>query len=179
MSLKSMCAEELFKLAEETLESGRISEELSFVSSCLKDHQQYIRLLEAASIPLAEKLRLIDAAFQHVHPYIRNTLKLLAERRRVHLFAGCAAEYRRIYEKAAGIAEASLTLPFMPDDDTMEKLRLRLEEVSWKKLEIQLHIKPTLIGGAVREMDGQRFDNSIRTKLRRVYTHMAGNRTEE
>ena len=179
MSLQNVCAKALHRLAEETDEAARIRDEMGLVRLCLNENPGYTALLDAAGIPLSEKTGLIDIAFRPIHPYIRNMMKLLTEKRQAKLFPGCADEYLKIYEKASGIVGAKLTAALMPDDEMLKKIKSRLENLSGKSVKMRLEIDPDLIGGMIIEMDGHRFDNSIRTKLRRICTRMSGDMAEE
>lgn len=179
MNRHEIYAESLFSLAEEAGKTGSILNELIIAAGCMRDNPLYIRLLDAANIAASEKACLIDNALRAFHPYIRNMLKLLAERRQAALFQDCIQKYQSIYEAAQGTARARVALPFHPDKQTLERIQAKLAEISGKMVQIQLSVDPGLIGGMMIELDGRHFDNSIRTKLRRIYAQMAGTMAEE
>ena len=91
----------------------------------------------------------------------------------------CISEYMRIYEKQMGIVKARVILARPADDETLQNIRSRLSAAMGKKLELQVETDPDLIGGLVIEMEGRRFDNSIRAKIRTLGAHIAENLAEE
>ena len=88
----------LYDLAAEEGLDERILGELDGVTALLNGDAEYLHLLSIPSIPKKERCALLDEAFGgRVHPYLLNTLKLMAERGLAKGFFDAAAQYRKQY----------------------------------------------------------------------------------
>lgn len=166
--MKSPYALALFELAQEVSAEEEILAEITLIRRCLSENPEYLRLLDAANIDFEIKGQLIDEAFQNAHRYIRNILKILAERRKAALFLSVAEEYARLYRQNRGIVQAKLILPCEMPNDILQRFEKRLCEKSGKVVRMQVEIDPKLIGGLRLEMNGRQYDNSLQGALKRI-----------
>lgn len=168
MRTEAAYASALFDLAREASAEEIIFEEIAAIGECISENPQYLRLMDAANIDPQIKIRMMEEAFQNVHPYIKNTLKMLVERKCMAMFCGITDQYIRLYEHSRGIERARLILPCEMPESAIERFKNRLEEKIGRRVQIQVEIEPKLIGGIRLEMNGKRYDNSIQSGLRRI-----------
>ena len=68
----------LYDLAVEENAAAAMMEELDGIQKIFRENPDYTRLLSEPSIPRAERISLIDQAFDgQVHPYVNNFMKVL------------------------------------------------------------------------------------------------------
>lgn len=159
----------LFELATEEGLAAQIHEELQMLRSCFRDQAEYIALLDARNIDIEARKALLDQAFSgRVHAYVLNFLKILTERGAMRLFDECAARYHLCYNRANNITEAQVTSAVELDAAQKAALKAKLEEISGKQVVMQLNVDAQIIGGLRVDMEGRRYDNSVRTRLDRM-----------
>jgi F-type H+-transporting ATPase subunit delta len=108
-------------------------------------------------------------------PQLRNLLLLLMRRRRLSLVAGVAADFRRLYNRRAGVVEATATVAAPLSDEDMGRLRQRIAEVAGqgRQVDLQLAIDPALLGGLTVRLGDTLIDGSVRGRLERLRNQLA------
>ena len=150
----------LFELAGAEGCDGRILEELDAVAALLRAEPAYLRVLDAPTLRREERCALLDEAFGgRVHPYLLNTLKLMAERGLAKGFFDAAAQYRKQYNGAHGILEAR-AVTAVP---LSEGLRDRL--ATGKEIRLTCAVDGALLGGVRLELEGKELDGTVRHRL--------------
>lgn len=156
----------LFELAAEENLDERILEELDGAVSCFADNEPYFRLLALPSLSHATRRELLDQAFGgQVHPYVVNFLKVLCDEGLLRELSGCAQAYRERYNQAHGILQVRAASAVALDGETRARLTAKLEQVTGKKIELNVTVDPALLGGIRLDMDGMRLDGTVRARL--------------
>ena len=112
----------LYELAAEESLTEPILQELTLAESSFKQEPQYLRLLQTPSIPKKERCGLLDKAFEGMHPYVVNFLKILCEEDLLGELSGCLEAYRERYNADHGIMEATVTSAVPLSAEEREKL---------------------------------------------------------
>ena len=166
--------EGLFDLAREEKLTDAIHEELRAVEAILRAEPRYVQLLQSHALPKEERLSALDAAFRgQVHPYLLNFMKLLLERGALSAFSDCARYYHGRWCQEKGIVEASVTSAAPLTDGQRRALTRRLGEISGKTVTLLEHVDPAVMGGLRVDMEGRRYDNTIRHRLELMRRHLA------
>ena len=98
-------------------------------------------------------------------PYLLNFLKLMCEKGYMAEVKGCAKEYRRLYNEAHGIVEATVTSAVALTDAQKNALHDKLERMKGKKVDMTCYVNPALIGGIRLDMDGKRYDGTAKERI--------------
>ena len=96
------------------------------------------------------------------------------ERGAVSEFASCAEAYRDRYGKAHDIAEAEVTTATALSDEQREALKKRLEEMTGQQVRLKEHVRPEVVGGVLLELNGKRYDNTVRQRLDNIRRVISG-----
>ena len=156
--LYALCAEE--KITDEVLS------QLSELKALFRENPDFIRLLSNMSIPKTERVQVADRALQgQVHPYVLNFVKLLVERGAVYEFGSCESAYRESYQADHRISEASVTTAKPLTDEQRRKLTDKLRQMTGRQIQLKETTDPSVLGGVLLELDGRRYDNTIRHRL--------------
>ena len=161
--------EGLYILARDEDIRAQIGEELRAVTEIMRQQPDFLRLLASRAVSLEERLGIVDAAFGHqAHPYLVNFMKILIRRGCIDAFYDCAKWFSDRYNEDFGIVEAHVTTAAALPEDRLDALRARLEEIAGKKVVLITAVDPSLLGGVRVEMNGKKFDNSIKNRLERL-----------
>lgn len=164
--LQKEYGEALYMLCDEEHIDGDVLDELEAMRAAFADSPEYLRLLDNRALPIESRLQILDEGFAgKVHPYVVNFMKLLTQRGAIAEFPGCAAQYRQLYLQSHGIVEAKVTTAAALTDAQAQELNDRLSALAHRKVLMHASVDPELLGGVVVEMDGQRYDNSVRRRL--------------
>lgn len=127
------------------------------------------RALANPAIPLETRIATAEATFgKLVGPKVLNLIRLMLRRGRIQELPRLAAEFRRLDDERQGIARASVTstLPLEPDE--VSALKERLASSTDRRVELDLKVDPSLLGGLVVRLGDLLVDGSVRSRLERL-----------
>lgn len=164
--LQKEYGEALYLLCGEEHIDADVLDELAALKDAFAESPDYMRLLDNRALPIESRLQILDDGFRgKIHPYVLNFMKLLTERGAIAEFEGCAVQYRKLYLEANGFVEAKVVTAVELTEAQKQELKEKLSAVAHKKVLMQTSVNPDAIGGVLVEMDGQRYDNTIRHRL--------------
>ena len=165
----------LFELCAEEGLDDRVLAELECLKTLFRQQPDFVRLLMNMTLSRDERLKIADSALRgQVHPYVLNFIKILVERGAVSEFADCAEAYRDRYGKAHDIAEADVTTATALSDEQRKALTERLEKMTGQKILLKEHVRPEVVGGVLLELNGKRYDNTVRQRLENIRRVISG-----
>lgn len=158
--------EGLYELCEEEnlAESGL--EQMQMLKSCFKEQPDFLMLLSNMALPKEERCGVIEKTLRgQVHDYVLNFLKILCERNLLHQFYGCEEAYRNLYNQQHSILEAVVTTASPLNDAQRKQLMEKLRSMTGHSITLKEKVDTAVIGGVLLEMDGKRYDNTLRHRL--------------
>ena len=132
--------------------------------------QERVKLLLQAPVLTAEQVAtsFIDICGDELNDKGKNFVRLLAENKRIALFA----EIARIYENLRAQQEQSLDVevltPYEISDAVADKLAAALKTRLQREVRLATRTDQSLIGGAVVRAGDMVIDNSVRGKLAKL-----------
>ena len=166
----------LFELCAEEGLDEQVLGELECLKTLFRKEPDFVRLLMNMTLSRDERLSIADTALRgQVHPYVLNFIKILVERGAVSEFSSCAEAYRDRYGKAHDIAEAEVTTAAALSDAQRKALKERLEKMTGHRIHLKEHVRPEVVGGVLLELDGKRYDNTVKQRLENIRRAISGN----
>ncbi|MBQ8638286.1 MAG: ATP synthase F1 subunit delta [Lachnospiraceae bacterium] len=136
------------------------------VGALLAENPDYRRLLAEPSIPMAERVGLLDQAFSGtIERYLLNFLKILCEHGMLGEWEGCLAQYQERYDRDHGIARATVTSAVALTIAQAQALKERLEQMCGKNVILTRKVQPSLIGGMRIELEGKMIDGTVAGRM--------------
>ena len=167
--------EGLYDLACEEGTSAEILAQLETLVSVFREQPDFVRLLGNMALSREERVAIIDSTLRgQVDGYLLNFLKILCKRGALHEFAGCEESYRELYNKDNQVMEASVTTGEKLSDEQRASLIEKLSRMTGKQVVLSEKVDSKVIGGVLLEMDGKRYDNTVRHRLESVRRAMVG-----
>lgn len=161
--------EGLFDLCREEGIEAEALEQLSALRALFREQGDYIRLLSNMSLPRQERLDILDRTLRgQAHPYLLNFLKILCERGALHELSGCEAAFRACYDRLHGVVEAAVTTSEPLSATQRARLLEKLGQMTGRAVRLAEKVDPAVLGGVLLEMDGQRYDSTVRGRLQAV-----------
>ncbi len=163
----------LYALTEEENISREVLEQLLALKSLFREQPDFVRLLGNMSLSKEERVKIIDNVLRgQIHPYLLNFLKILCERCALNEYEGCLAAFKSLYNQAHGIVEATVTTAVPLDDEQRARMTEKLSAMTDKQVVLVEKIDATLMGGVLLEMNGQRYDNTLKNRLKSIHSAM-------
>ena len=166
-------AEAAFEIA---LRDGTVEawlDQLQRASAIVSDQAQ-VRRLENPRVPFdVRRQALADAIGPDVMPQMGNLIGLLLRRRRLDSLPAVATEFRRLYNRRAGIVEATATSAVELDAAELGALRERLQRLADGTIELHTRVDPSLLGGVQVRLGDRLIDGSVRGRLERLRSQLA------
>jgi F-type H+-transporting ATPase subunit delta len=138
------------------------------------------RVVDNPAIPLEERERAIDAAFEgKVREPVRRLVALLLRRGRGSLLPGVSREFDRLRNRERGIVTAVVTSAAPLSDEDLAAVRRRITAMrDATSVEIEQQVDPALIGGLMVRVGDRLIDATVRGRLERLRTQLvAGGRS--
>ena len=136
--------------------------------------QSVVRTLENPKVPLESRHQvLLNVLGGDALPQVANVVGLVLRRRRVDSLGDIAREFRRLYNRRAGIVEATATSALPLADDEVAAIRTRLEQMTKGKVELDMQVDPQLLGGVQVRIGDLLIDGSVRGRLERLRGRLA------
>ena len=167
--------EGLYDLAREEHLEDELLQQLNVLREEFDKQPDFLLLLSNRALGIKERLSILDNALSgQVHPYLLNFLKILCQRDALQEFRGCVQVYVRQYNEDSRVASAQVTTAAPLTQDQKERLIQKLKDMTGRKVVLTEKLDPSLLGGVVLEMDGRRWDNTVRRRLNNLRDVIAG-----
>ena len=165
----------MYALAKEENITSEILAQMQMLANCFREEQAFLQLLSNMALPKAERIAILDHALGgQVHPYLLNFMKILLERNLLGEYAGCLAAFREFYHQDQGIVEAYVTTGAPLSQDQRDRIIEKLRQMTGKQVELTEKVDAAVLGGVLLEMDGKRYDNTLRGRLSAIHKAMTG-----
>jgi F-type H+-transporting ATPase subunit delta len=140
----------------------------------LKDDKTLLILLESPRLTFEDKQSLLNERLMGISPMAQNLSYLLTERNRMGLIGGIRQHYQHLVDLNNGVAHAKVTTAVALELDEQDKIGQNLEKLAGKKIIIDSHVDPKIVGGFIARIDGTLLDGSTRGKLLALKKELAG-----
>ena len=163
----------LYALTEEEHISQQVLDELLALQTLFREQPDFCRLLGNMSLSKEERVQIIDRVLRgQVHLYLLNFLKILCERCALNEYEGCLAAFKTLYNQAHGIVEATVTTAVPLDDEQRARMAEKLSKMTDQQVVLNEKVDESIIGGVLLEMNGQRYDNTLKNRLKSIHSAM-------
>ena len=127
------------------------------------------RMLTQRQLPMSSRVELlIGAVGTSVSRPVLNLILLQLRRGRIEDLPRVAAEFRRLDNARQGITEATATTAAELTQDEIRALTAKLEQFTGGRVELDVQVDPSLLGGLVVRVGDRLIDGSVRGRLERL-----------
>jgi F-type H+-transporting ATPase subunit delta len=127
------------------------------------------RALANPAVPYETRLAAVQKAIgATVSPGAMNLIALLLRRGRIEQLPRVAAEFRRLDNARQGITVATVSSAAPLTADEVRGLTARLEQMTGGRIDLEIRVDPSLLGGVVVRVGDRLIDGSVRGRLERL-----------
>jgi F-type H+-transporting ATPase subunit delta len=161
-------ADAAFQIAERDGNAPAWLKELDRAAA-LASNERAERILDNPSLPLEKRRELLEAALGKETPRpLLNLLLLLLRRGRIELLPRVAAAFRDLVNRKAGITPALVISATELSAQDLRALEQRLEQLTGGRVDLEVRVDPSLLGGISVRVGDRLIDGSVRGRLERL-----------
>jgi F-type H+-transporting ATPase subunit delta len=169
-------AQAVFSLGKERGNLDAWLRDLDLLASIVAD-QRVANFLENPSVGHERRIEALETALgSGVQPETRNLVRVVIEHNRTAMIPAIRDVFVDLVRAERGIAVAQVTTAERLSPDEQQLVREKLEQLTGKRIELELKIDPEIIGGIVIRIGDQVIDGSVRNKLERLRLRLLAGR---
>jgi F-type H+-transporting ATPase subunit delta len=163
-------AKALFELAVEDGKFEEMGRELAALCSAFESDPNLAVALANPATTREDRTSVAEALISALKPspLLANTLRLLADRRRLADLPALERTYRGFADEKAGRVRAKVTTAVPLTDEAATHLGAALQQATQRNVIIERAVDPAILGGAVAQVGSQVFDGSIRNQIEQL-----------
>jgi len=167
-------ANALFDLATEAGAVDAVEKELNSLQADINASADLDAFLRSPVYGAAEQLSAVTALAEKASysALTANFLKLIAKNGRLPALTDMIRAFAALSANARGEVSADAVTAAPMNDEQIKALRLEIERMVGKAVNLETRVDPELLGGLVVKIGSQMVDASLRTKLNRLKTVM-------
>ncbi len=173
-TLAERYSEALYQMARETGQAGQQFRELQEAVTLFQEHRDLRHALESPAVSRDIKKSIVRRLAEgRVQPRTLHFLYLVVDKGRERFLPAMARAFERMLRSDEGIVEARVEVAAPLDSEMEGRVQAHLAELTGKKVQMEIRVRPELIGGAVITVGDRLFDGSVRTHLEKMRERLA------
>ena len=158
-------AEAIYEIAESTDKVKPIYEKLNALMELYKNDNEFKTFITHPLIEEDEKKKVLSSIFKDSDEENLNIMFYILDKKRIENIKNIVAEYLKIYYEKNQILDVKATFAIVPSELQKEKLIEKLMKKTGKKINLEVEIDKSIIGGGIIKIGDQIIDGSIRKEL--------------
>lgn len=180
MSLRTSAtryAKALFEVALAESDPARVETDLATIVGAMSEYVELRHALLNPSVPQTARMNVVRAlaAQAGLQPPVAKLLAMLASRGRLELLPDLLEVYRERLRAHKNIVRATVSAATALAQEKVQALERSLSSLTGKRVELDLVVDPSLIGGVVAKIGSTVYDGSIRTQLQKLKQQLVEN----
>ncbi|AFY70565.1 ATP synthase subunit delta [Thalassoporum mexicanum PCC 7367] len=175
-SLVEPYAEAIMEIAQSQNLVDEFGDNIAGIRAALSESDDLRNFL---AVPLAKdeaKKEVIQQVFgDQVHPIMLNFMLLMVDKRRIMFLDEVGVAFQGLLRQLRQISLAEITSAIELSEEQAESIRNKVKAMTGaQSVELEVSVKPELIGGVIIKVGSQIVDASIRGQLRRLSNRLVG-----
>jgi F-type H+-transporting ATPase subunit delta len=153
----------------------QVSRDLFDIDALVAGNEPLARVLSNPAIPAARKRAVMEELLSRagLNPLVGRVLLLLADRDRLVLIPDVARQYRARLNDHQHVVRAELTTAMPLPEDRIAALQSGLAEATGRRVQLDVRVDPSIVGGAVARIGSIVYDGSITRQLEKLKDQLA------
>jgi F-type H+-transporting ATPase subunit delta len=166
-ALARVYSQAMLDLAEEKGEADSLLEEMNELGRLLDSDTDLRTFLATPLVALEARHQVIERAFRgRASDVLVDSLQVINRKGRLRLLGAIVETYREAHRELRGVVDAQVQTAVPLTDGLRQRLEEAIGRFTGKKANLIERVDPSLLGGMVVEVAGERIDSSVTTALR-------------
>jgi F-type H+-transporting ATPase subunit delta len=166
-------ARSLFQVATEHDKLDTIREQLDAFADAVSESRDLSTFLFSPYFSTEEKKEGLHKAVVDADPEFVNFLEVLAENHRMPVIYRIRRDFDAMWEDAHKLLPVDVTSAFELDERIVKSIGDRIGEQTGRKVDLNAHVDPDILGGIVLRVGNSVLDASIKNRLNRLRRQIA------
>ncbi len=163
----------LFFAAQDANIVDAISADMEMLTGLWSANANFQRAFTSPLISMESKKKIISEVFEgNMNAMSLSFINLLIDKRREAIIPELYREYLLLSDEAQGLIRATALVAVDLDELRRERLLNGLQQRTGKRVELEVRLDPSIIGGVVVRMQDTIIDGSVRGTLERMRLKM-------
>ena len=180
LSIARLYSRAMLQLAEERGETESLLEELGGLVDYLDRNPDFERFLASPLVDGEERSGMLERAFRgKASDLLVDGLQVVNRKGRLGLLRGIAEGYRIEHRELRGMVEAHVRTAIPLTEPLRARVRETVAHHTGKQPVLIEKVDPSLIGGIVIEVGGEKIDGSLARRIRELGANLERRATQE
>lgn len=166
-------AQAIFQIAQEKNELEKWGSDLEEISM-IADSPEIIAVLDSPKYPFNKKAILLLNKLPDTNKLVMNMVMLLVSQNNLRLISSIALEYVSLLNDYQGIEKAEVVTAASIDSEQQKIIINNLENLTGKKIILDIKVDPAIIGGLIIRVGGKIIDGSTISRLNSLKNNLMG-----
>jgi F-type H+-transporting ATPase subunit delta len=174
--LAASYAEALSRVVTDDAELARAWDDLRALERVIGESSELSKVLHSPAVKTTDKQKVLHALSERMglKPAALHLIQMLAAHGTLVHLREVASAVGAAFDRKSGTTEVTITSAQPLDDATRAKLHAALERSAGGKVRITESVDAALIGGVMVKIGATVYDGSLRTKLEKMRSRLAG-----
>ncbi len=169
-------AKAALELAQEEKQLLVYDEQLAKIAVLFRDNPNLVAFLDNPQIKPADKTVVMKKIIGEDYlPSISNFIYLLIDKKRISLLSEIIEEFHALANEARNIETVHITTAFPLSEEQITSLTQKIENLLCKKLQLNIKVDNTIVGGIVMKIGDRLIDGSIISRLKSIRNELMAN----
>ena len=168
-------AQALFALAQETHATDEVAADLATFARMLDESEDLRDFVRSPVFSAEQQVKALDALLDRagIGGTTAKFLKLVATKRRLFAISDIIRDFNVLNDHAKGLSRAAVTVAEPLKEEHVDALKSALAEIAGSdKVEVDVKVDPSIIGGLIVQLGSRMVDSSLKTKLNSIRARM-------
>lgn len=162
-------AQGLLDFTNETGQTATVFSEMKDVVKIMIESQDLNKFFLTPYIDAKKKIEVADQIFKDFSVSSLNLIRLVIKHGRENQLKNIAQDFINKVEDINGIQRITLTTATQLSKENLDQILRSTDLVKAdSKFDVNLHVKPEILGGYILRVGDQQIDSSVKTKLNQV-----------
>jgi F-type H+-transporting ATPase subunit delta len=166
-------ARALFQVGKEKDKLDKLRDELGAFADAVNDSHDLSTFLFSPYFSTEEKKEGLRKVVVDADPEFLNFLEVLAENHRMPVIFRVRRDFDALWEEENKLLPVDVTSAIELDKKTVKSIGDRIGEQTGRKVDLNAHVDPDILGGIVLRVGNSVLDASIKNRLNRLRRQIA------
>ena len=172
--IADLYARSLLDLAEQSGTVDAVANDFDTVSTLLTQNPDFEAFLASPYFAEQTKRDLVRKVFAgRLQSLTLNFLSVMIDHNRGMFLPKIIERYRQLYRVYQGYRTVDVTVAQPMSNEQMDKLSRELADALHAKVDLDVHVDPSILGGVVIRYEDKMLDNSVKGRLARTVNQVA------
>ncbi len=175
-TLKRVVKVLLNKLPKEEEVLIKVSDDLNLIQTLFRKNKDFRNFLMHPAISFEDKKKVLDnlAKEANLNEKVKEAVEYVVKTNKANVLKYIADEFSFEIEKFFATVKGEIITAFPIDEDTVNKIKEKVEAKLGKKVEFETKQDPSIIGGIIVKAGSYVLDSSIKTYLLKLEQQLSG-----